>query len=84
MNVYSVTVNKNDYCRLEFCEDYDGLSKIPVEEEGFPTDWNPPPCKYIDVEKPMADFTALSDYLIVYDFEGIDEDTEPECFINSV
>ena len=78
MNIYSVEINKQDYRKLEFTSDYDTACRLPVTDQGGLVDWNPPICKFVDIDKPMADFMMLANGNVVFDSHHIDMNFAPE------
>lgn len=78
MKVYSVESNEQDFRKLEFIQDYNTSHRLPVMENGELVDWNPPVCRYMDVDLPMADFTMLGSDSIVYDSLKISEGLVPD------
>lgn len=77
MKVYIVSVNTQDFRRLELSSDYDLASRLPIIDNAKPVDWNPPVAQYVDEHKPLADFMALGDNAIVYDAASIEPDIDP-------
>lgn len=78
MKSYSIEVNKNDYRKLKFTEDYSATDKLPLENERRITNWAPPSCRFVDEGKPMPDFLMLGTDAIVYNDRTIDQDCAPE------
>lgn len=73
MKIYTVNLNMTDFRRLEFVKHYDANAKLPLLEGECPEDWNPPKCRFIEQDKPLADFSMLDNGVIAYDFDNIDE-----------
>lgn len=84
MKVYLIDINSQDFRQLEFIEKYDAHSRIPIMENQHPTDWQPPLCRYIEEEKPLADFLVLEENMIAFNFSEIDDNAEYPAFIRGL
>lgn len=78
MKIYTIEIDRKNYQKIEFLDDYDPTPYLPVSHEGRVRNWKPPACRLIDADKPAADFMLLSPNQIVFDPLQLDADFVPD------
>jgi len=78
MKVYTVQINQNDYQKLEFESDFDSSLALAMSHDVISGKPKPPVCRFVDVEKPVADFMLLCPDQIVFDPLQLDKDFTPD------
>ena len=78
MKIYTVEINQKDYRKLEFVNNCGPTLDLAVSHEVISGKSKPPVCRFIDVDKPKADFMSLCPDQIVFDPIQLDAGFTPD------